>query len=104
MAATEDPRQRLQRDLEDAYRRGQMDQVVRTLENNIFEIRAALKEIQESMSTLSKSSVAREEFETLEVTVESLKKWQWSIAGALSGMFALSQIIPRLLDLVKKAP
>lgn len=100
----DDPRQRLQRDLDEAYRRGQMDTLVRSLQDNITEIRVSLKDIQESISTLNKNTVRRQEFETLEVSVETLKKWQWSIAGALSALFAISQIVPRLIDLTRKVP
>jgi hypothetical protein len=103
MAATDDPRQRLQRDLEDAYHRGAMDQVVKTLQDNIFEIRASLKDIQETVSTLSKSSVARDEFDKLEVKVGSLSKFQWVATGAMTAVMALLQIIPRLMEF-KRGP
>jgi hypothetical protein len=99
--AVDDTRQRLQRELEDAYRRGQLDETVRSVQSRLSEITDSIREMQVSMAELTKSSVSMKRFEALEVTVTGLDRWKWKIIGVVGGLVALLQVIPMLWKLMK---
>ena len=99
--AVDDARQRLQRDLEEAYRRGQLDETVKSVQVRMTEISNAIKDIQTTMSTLTKSTVNRQEFEALETVVIGLDRWKWRLVGITGGVIALLQVVPLLIKLMK---
>lgn len=100
----EDARARLQRDLEDAYRRGQLDETVRTVQSRLAEITESIQEIKVSVAELSRTSVSLKRFDALEVTVIDLDRWKWKVVGVMGGVVALLQIVPILWKLLKSAP
>jgi hypothetical protein len=102
--AVDDARQRLQRDLEDAYRRGQLDETVRSVQSRLAEITESIRDIQVTMAELSKSSVSLVRFEALEVTVVGLERWKWKIVGVIGGIVALLQTLPIIWKLLKSNP
>lgn len=104
MAAASDPRQQLQRELELAYQRGQMDETVRTVQARMAEMAESIRDIQVSITELTKASVSAKRFEDLSVTVTGLERWKWRVVGVVGGVVALLQIIPLFWKFVKGVP
>jgi uncharacterized protein YlxW (UPF0749 family) len=96
------PRQELQDQLRRAYEQGKLDETVRTVQERMGEMASSIRDIQVKMNDLNKAMVMREEFEILEVKVQSLTKFQWSISTGLGLLLALSQILPRVVDFLQK--
>ena len=96
-----DQRQQLQRELELAYQRGQLDETVRTVQNRLAEITESIKEIQINIAELTRVSVSMKRFEALEVTVISIERWKWRLIGVVGGIVALLQVIPTLWKFLK---
>lgn len=87
-----------------AYQRGQSDSLVRTIQDQMQQLNNSLRDVQQGMHQLREVRVTREEFGALVLKVEGLSRWQWMIAGGLGLFMALSQILPRLLDVTAKKP
>ena|SRR2546430_844648 len=97
-----EPQRSGQRDREWDYQRGQADALVRTIQEQMQQFNQSLRALQQDIQLLREGRVTREEFVALSGKVEGLSRWQWMMAGGLGLFMALSQIIPRLLDIGKK--
>lgn len=102
--AAADTRQQLQRELELAYQRGQLDETVRTVQARLMEISESIKDIQVSVAELTRASVSTKRFEALEITVTNLERWKWKIVGVVGGAIALAQLVPLAWKLMKGLP
>jgi hypothetical protein len=79
-----------------AYRRGQQDALVQTLQSNLQDIHGSLREVQQEMKHFRVEAVPRKDFESLEARVETLSRWQLTAAGGVGlAAFLSSYFLPR---------
>lgn len=97
----DDEWQRRRAEIEEAQRRGELYANMQTFNRNLDEIRSVVKDIQNTISQLSKEMVSRQDFNSLKIEVQGLSTWRWLIVGGGGVIVFLSQVIPKLLDMAK---